>query len=114
MKHSEQVKSLHEGLAEGATSRALRSMSINVVLTELLSCTVWLMQYKTPPFIGNREFAELLLTTDMPESAAGLRSFVVVQVPVLDVPTSSGHERGKYISIEHVEELSRDGPIRWR
>jgi hypothetical protein len=89
-------------------------MFTNAVLTKLLSCTVWLMQYKTPPFIGNREFAELLLTTDMPESADGLRSFIVVQVPVLDVPTSSGHERGRYISIEHVEELSRDGPIRWR
>ena len=114
MKHSEQVKSLHEGLAEGVPSRASCTMLISAALTKLLSCTVWLMQYKTPPFIGNREFAELLLTTDMPESADGLRSFIVVQVPVLDVPTSSGHERGKYISIEHVEELSRDGPIRWR
>jgi hypothetical protein len=62
---------------------------------------------------SNRDFAELILTKDLPESAPGRRAFLVVQIPVDDVAPSKGHVRGTYLSVEHVEE-TEDGRIRWR
>ena len=37
LKHSEQVKSLHEGLAEGVSRRAFCTVSTNTLLTQLIS-----------------------------------------------------------------------------
>ena len=63
---------------------------------------------------SNRDFAELILTKDLPDDAVtGRRAFLVVQVPVGDVPASKGYVRGSYVSVEHIEEVA-DGRIRWR
>jgi hypothetical protein len=66
----------------------------------------------------NREFAALVVTNDLPSKSGSTdRSFVVVQVPVLDVPISKGFVRGKYTSVEHVEEVTdADGTksVKWR
>ena len=65
------------------------------------------MQYKTPLGTSNREFASLVVTNDLPaDPKTGNRSFIVVQVPVLDVPVSKGYARGKYTSVELVEETT--------
>lgn len=66
----------------------------------------------------NREFASLVITNDLPvKEGSSERSFIVVQVPVLDVPVSKGFVRGKYASVEHVEEVTdADGKksVKWR
>ena len=66
----------------------------------------------------NREFASLVITNDLaPKDGSLERSFIVVQVPVLDVPVSKGFVRGKYASVEHVEEVTEeDGKksVKWR
>lgn len=75
------------------------------------------MQYKTPPLASPRDFAELLLTRDEAPDSDGHRSFLVVSIPVLDVPIPKGHVRAKYLSVEHVQESTAgDGSkrIRWR
>lgn len=63
------------------------------------------MEYKTPPVTSNRDFTELMLTRDQPVNADGQRSFIVVSIPVIDVPPTKGHVRGKYLSVELVEEI---------
>jgi hypothetical protein len=58
------------------------------------------------------------MTNDLPSNSdSSGRRFAVVQVPVLDVPTSKGFARGKYTSVELVEEITnQDGTksVKWR
>ena len=76
------------------------------------------MNYKTPFPTSNRDFAELILTRDQPtDDTPGGRSFLVVSIPVLDTPVTKGHVRGKYISVEHVQEITEGAcatRIQWR
>lgn len=57
-------------------------------------------------------------TSPSPETdTSTLRSFAVVQVPILDVPVSKSFVRGKYTSVEYVEEVvdgSGQKTVRWR
>lgn len=83
-----------------------------------LTESVIALQYKMPLGTTNREFASLVITNDLPfKTGSSDRSFIVVQVPVLDVPVSKGFVRGKYASVEHVEEITDSHgkkSVKWR
>ncbi|KAJ8295997.1 hypothetical protein OF846_001322 [Rhodotorula toruloides] len=68
----------------------------------------------------NRDFTFLLLTTPLPsrpsasDSTRALRSFVVISIPV-EHPSEKGYVRGRYVSVEHIQELdeAEGGGIEW-
>jgi len=105
--------------------------AVQVLKPEL--ATVILNTYKLPIVTADRDFLELLITVDLPAhraliadeayppalgihpsppstaaDAGGLRSFLVVQVPVLhpDAPEQKDYVRGNYASVEAVYEAS--------
>ncbi|BGP14500.1 hypothetical protein JCM10213_003086 [Rhodosporidiobolus nylandii] len=89
---------------------------------------VWQTKYNNSP-ASNRDFTFLLLTRDTtPAPSASqtsapshaeslvspgpkpLRSFVVVSIPA-DVPAEKGFVRGRYVSLEHVQETEEGGVV---
>ncbi|BGP30747.1 hypothetical protein JCM10296v2_002504 [Rhodotorula toruloides] len=71
-------------------------------------------------FKVNRDFTFLLLTTPLPprpsasDSTHTLRSFIVISIPV-EHPAEKGYVRGRYVSVEHVQELdeAEGGGVEW-
>ncbi|GAA6011331.1 hypothetical protein JCM10207_008303 [Rhodosporidiobolus poonsookiae] len=58
-----------------------------------------------------RDFTFLLLTRDVPPSSPSApRVFVVVSIPV-DQAREKGYERGRYVSVEYVEEQEGGGVV---
>ncbi|KAK0532010.1 hypothetical protein OC835_003486 [Tilletia horrida] len=116
------------GLVGTKTLEVLKAGSTSVILNS----------YKLPMVTADRDFLELLITVDLPAHAAplspahraaiaeltelginpsppstaaeagGLRSFLVVQVPVThpDAPEQKNYVRGAYASVEAVYEAS--------
>lgn len=77
---------------------------------------VYQMMYRTPFGASNRDFAELIITKEL-SIEPGSRKFVLVQIPVLDVPPRTGYTRAKYTSVEVVEERldgRGDVEVLWR
>ena len=72
------------------------------------------MSYHLPPPTTDREFAILILTKDV-SPPEGPRKMQVVTVPTEhpDAPQRKGFVRGKYASVEEVEELEGGG-VEWR
>lgn len=74
------------------------------------------MSYHLPPPTSNREFAILILTKDVTPPGGGCRKFQVVTVPTEhpDAPVGrKGYVRGRYASVEEIEELEGGG-VEWR
>ncbi|GAA5834069.1 hypothetical protein JCM11251_003610 [Rhodosporidiobolus azoricus] len=77
---------------------------------------VWRTRYNNSP-ASPRQFTFLLLTLSLPvppPPAAQLRSFTVVSIPVLE-GTDEKHDgkyvKGKYVSVEHVQETEEGGVV---
>lgn len=75
---------------------------------------VYQMSYHLPAPTTNRDFVILILTVDISEDA-GPKKFMVVTVPCEhpDAPPREGFVRGRYCSVEHVEEVEGD-VVEWR
>ncbi|BGP23440.1 START-like domain containing protein [Rhodotorula toruloides] len=81
---------------------------------------VWQTLYHQAFPASNRDFTFLLLTISLPprpippDTARQLRSFIVISIPV-EHPAEKGYVRGRYVSVEHVQELdeAEGGGIEW-
>ena len=60
--------------------------------------------------LAGREFLESAISSDMPEDEEGLRSFVVVSLPLEGELVSTSDVRGRYVSVDYVREL-QDGEV---
>ncbi|KAH9825012.1 hypothetical protein DFH28DRAFT_1077464 [Melampsora americana] len=63
----------------------------------------WRTCYKLGFPMSDRDFVFLIITQETTPDTIGLRSFLIISLPILH-PIQSGHTRGKYISIEEVRE----------
>ncbi|WFD31546.1 hypothetical protein MSPP1_002585 [Malassezia sp. CBS 17886] len=100
---------------------------------------IWHLHYRTPAFVRNRDFIQLVLTLALPDhtepfseahevatlnslvggpipdtAPGGPRSFLVVNQPVSEMNEPPVHHiRAFYASAEGVWETARGGPIAW-
>ncbi|GAA5855781.1 hypothetical protein JCM8547_000354 [Rhodosporidiobolus lusitaniae] len=101
---------------------AIEAKEIKVVKPGELE--VWQMKYTNSP-AAKRDFTFLILTrettapppsptsspTTTTAAPAALHSFAVVSIPV-DAPAEKGFVRGRYVSVEHVQE-TEEGGVLW-
>lgn len=56
-----------------------------------------------------REFLETVISHDLPDSENGLRSFIVVSMPLEGNVRSESAVLGQYVSVDYVHELKEGG-----
>lgn len=56
-----------------------------------------------------REFLETIISHDLPPSKTGLRSFIVISMPLEGAARSEGAVLGHYVSVDYVHELEGGG-----
>lgn len=56
-----------------------------------------------------REFLETIISHDLPPSEEGLRSFIVISMPLEGTARSESAVLGHYVSVDYVHELEDGG-----
>ncbi|OWZ66749.1 hypothetical protein AYX15_02071 [Cryptococcus neoformans] len=81
---------------------------------------VWRLTYKTPPPTNPRTFVVLLLSRELISEPHGERAFMNISLPFSHpgCMEKKGNEskrvRGKYVSVERVQEMDKGKQVEWR